>query len=97
MELHNYFSDPNEAVLTTSFVLDKEDQITRVYHYLEDGMWEFGGDTKVEESDYRVVSLEEIINLDNTIISLSNLDPGYFAYRATGKDVFVIEKIPNDT
>lgn len=95
--MHNYFSDPNEAVLTTSFVLDKEDQITRVYHYLEDGMWEFGGDTMVEESDSRVVSLEEMIKLDNTLISLSNMDPGYFAYRTTGMDVFVIEKIPSDT
>lgn len=97
MELYNYFSDPNEAVLTTSFVLDKDDQITRVYHHLEDGMWEFSGATEVAESDYRVVSMEEMINLDNTLLSLSNMDPGYFAYRATGKDVFVIEKIPNET
>ena len=29
MELINYFSDANEAVLTTSFVLNKTDQITR--------------------------------------------------------------------
>lgn len=97
MELYNYFSDPNEAVLTTSFVLNKDDQITRVYHHLEDGMWEFSGATEAEESDYRVVSMEEMINMDNTLLSLSNMDPGYFAYRATGKDVFVIEKIPNET
>lgn len=96
MELNNYFLNPNEAVLTTSFVLDKDDRITRVYHYLEDGMWEFGGDNKAEESDYRVVSLEEMIHLDNTLLSLSDMEPGHFAYRATGKDVFVVEKIPND-
>ncbi|WP_437919728.1 hypothetical protein [Sphingobacterium sp. LRF_L2] len=97
MIIHNYFSDPNEAVLTTSFVLDKADQITRVYHYFEDGMWEFVGETKAEESDYSVVSMEEIIKLDNTLLSLSNMDPGYFAYRTTGNNVFVIEKISNDT
>lgn len=38
MELINYFSDANEAVLTTSFVINKTDRITRVYHHLEDGM-----------------------------------------------------------
>lgn len=51
MKLHNYFLDLNEAVLTTSFVLDKNDHITRVYHYLEDGMWEFGDATEAAESD----------------------------------------------
>ncbi|QQT24844.1 hypothetical protein [Sphingobacterium spiritivorum] len=96
MELYNYFSDPNEAVLTTLFVLNKDEQITRIYHHLEDGMWEFVGDTEAAESDYRVVSIQEMVNLDNSILSVSNMEPGYFAHKVVGNNTFFIEKIRSD-
>ncbi|RKE57294.1 hypothetical protein [Sphingobacterium detergens] len=81
MELIKYFSDPNKAVLTTSFVLDRTDQITRVYHHLEDSMWEFISNREVGESDYKVISIEEILAIDKTLLSLSDMEPGLFAYR----------------
>ncbi|WP_293942801.1 MULTISPECIES: hypothetical protein [unclassified Sphingobacterium] len=91
MELINYFSDANEAVLTTSFVLNKTDQITRVYHHLEDGMWEFISDRAVEESDYTVISMEEILNIDGELLSLSDMEPGFFAYRKEPSGTFKIK------
>ncbi|KKO92019.1 MULTISPECIES: hypothetical protein [Sphingobacterium] len=91
MELINYFSDANEAVLTTSFVLNKTDQITRVYHHLEDGMWEFISDRAVEESDYKVISMEEILNTDEELLSLSDMERGFFAYRKEPNGTFEIK------
>lgn len=90
MEFINYFSDANEAVLTTSFVLNKTDQITRVYHHLEDGMWEFISDRAVEKSDYKVISMEEILNIDEEL-SLSDMEPGFFAYRKEPNGTFEIK------
>ncbi|ULT23354.1 hypothetical protein KUH03_29750 [Sphingobacterium sp. E70] len=63
--------------MTTSFVLNKTDQITRVYHHLADGMWEFIGEREVGESDYKVISMEEILNIDEDLLSLSAMEPGF--------------------
>ncbi|PUV21073.1 hypothetical protein [Sphingobacterium athyrii] len=93
MKLINYFSDPTEAVLTTSFVLNKTDQITRVYHHQEDGMWEFISERAVEESDYKVISMEEILNIDEGLLSLSDMEPGFFAYRKEPNVAFEIKII----
>ncbi|MBB1644830.1 MULTISPECIES: hypothetical protein [Sphingobacterium] len=93
MELINYFSDPNEAVLTTSFVLNKTDQISRVYHHLEDGMWEFISERAVKESDYKVISMEEILYIDEGLLSLSDMEPGFFAYRKEPNGTFEIKII----
>lgn len=89
--------DLKEAVLTTSFVLNKEDQIINVYHHLDDGMWEFVGEMEAEESDYRVVSIEEMVDLDDSILSLLDMERGYFACRMPGKDNFLIEKMLSDS
>lgn len=93
MELHNYFSDLNMVVLTTSFILEGEDQITTGYHHPEDGMWVLVGKMDEDELEYKVVSLEEMIDLDKSLLSLSNMEPGYFAYRASGRDNFVMKKM----
>lgn len=93
MELHNYFSDRNKAVLTTSFVFDKEDQITRVYHHIEDGMWEFISERVVKESDYKVISMEEMLNIDESIVYLSAMKPGFYACRKDQNDTFEIKII----
>ncbi|MCH7403883.1 hypothetical protein ACFOUP_08735 [Belliella kenyensis] len=70
------------AVFTTKYVLEKQSPITHVYHYDEDGAWQFSGLEEIDNNqDFRVVSLEEIIKLDGSILEISDLPLGYEAFR----------------
>ncbi len=84
----------NTAVFTTSFVLNEKKLITQVTHYIEDGAWEFLSDDDFEDFEKiaKVVSLEEIINIDHTIIELSDLELGWLAFRRTITDNWVRKK-----
>lgn len=83
--------DLNTAVLTTRFVFTDKKPILSVFHHDEDGMWEFcGEDQLLIESDYRVVSLQEMIELDPTIQDVSNLPLGRSAKRECGKSTWIM-------
>lgn len=84
----------NKGVFTTSYIIDNNSPITFVSHEL-DGDWQFMGDEIIE--DYRVIarviSLEEMIAHDNSILDIADLKIGYRALRKRQKDKWVIEKI----
>ena len=62
MSKKDFVNNLNTAVFTTKYILNKNSPILYVYHYEEDGAWEFSGmETDINEDDYRVLSLEEII------------------------------------
>lgn len=84
----------NTAVFTTKFVLNDNKVITKVFHHLEDGAWEFLSDDLFIEYEQvaKLVSLEEIIDLDQSIKDLSNLEEGFHAYRKSLKDKWIIKK-----
>jgi len=88
-----FIDNPNTAVFTTRFILDRTEIIKYVFHYEDDGAWEFVGGKESDESDYRVISLEEIIMVDNSILDISDLPLGYSAYRDTQKDKWTIKQI----
>lgn len=77
----NFIDDLNTAVFTTRYILEDGKPILYIYHYTEDGAWQFDGDEDCVESDYRITSLEEMIGIDNTILDVSSLPLGYYAYR----------------
>jgi hypothetical protein len=85
----------NTAVFTTKFVLNENKVITRVSHHLEDGAWEFISDDLFIEYEQvaKLVSLEEIIDLDPSIKDLFNLEEGFQAYRKSLKDKWIIIKM----
>lgn len=56
-------------------------------------MWEFSSQRSVQESEYRIISIEEILNIDESLLSLSNMEPGFFAYRKDHNDAFEIKNI----
>jgi len=82
----------NTAVFTTRFIIENKDTITFVYHFDEDGAWQFSGTQQAGDDDYRVVSLEEIIKLDKTVLELADLPLGYEAYRLDNKSPWIIKK-----
>ena len=82
----------NTAVFTTKFILENKSPILFVYHYEEDGAWQFSGsENTVSDDDYRVISLEEVIQLDNTVLELTDLPLGGEAFRLDIKSPWIIK------
>lgn len=80
--MNNIFPDSlSTAVFTTKYVLMNHSPILHVYHYEDDGAWQFSGEEDSEEEDYRIVSLKEMIEMDSSILKLANMPLGYYAKR----------------
>ena len=87
------FSEPeNTAVITCSHIIDNGADILYVSHDAEDGMWQFlCGRTHTQEQA-RVVSLNEIFALDNTVSELADMPCGYIAQRKSKHSKWKIKK-----
>jgi hypothetical protein len=87
----------NTAVFTTSFVINDKKEITRVFHYIEDGAWQFMSDDYYVDYNKvaKIVSLEEILNLDPTLTELADMEMGHFAQRLSLKQEWIIKEIDN--
>ncbi|QNL48113.1 hypothetical protein H8S90_15000 [Olivibacter sp. SDN3] len=71
------------AVFTTKYVLEGKSPILYVYHY-DDGSWQFNGkERNINDEDYRIISLSEIVELDTTIQGILDLPLGFEAFRET--------------
>lgn len=91
--MKKFIEDLNVAVLTTKYILEKKSEILYVYHFEDDGMWQFNGNEEIaDDSDYKVVSLEEIINIDPSVLVVSDLPLGYEAFRKTKENDWEIKK-----
>ena len=87
------FSEPeNTAVITCCHIIDNGADILYVSHDAEDGMWQFlCGRTHTQEQA-RVVSLNEIFALDNTVSELADMPCGYIAQRKSKHSKWKIKK-----
>ena len=79
------FADPpNVAVFTVRRVLDGSSWIAYVFHDAEDGAWQFHGhDTTNDIGEAKIVALEEIVNMDPTVVELADLPPSWRAWRVS--------------
>jgi len=84
----------NTAVFTTKFVVRDKREITHVSHYFEDGAWQFNSDDDFDnyEDIAMILSLDEIIQLDNSILEIADLHLGFVATRKTKTDNWTITK-----
>ena len=95
--MNKNFKEPhNTAVFTTKFVVEDKRDITMVFHFAEDGAWQFDGNdlTHNFEEVARVVALGEIIALDESILQIADLPAGYCAQRKFKNDTWRIALIP---
>jgi hypothetical protein len=94
MNNYGFQTSLNTAVFTTSFIINEKKPITYVSHEIEDGAWQFFSDDEFIDFEKvaKLVSLEEIIELDPSIIELSDLKEGYVAFRKTQDYKWVIKK-----
>ncbi len=86
---------PNTAVFTTKFVMNESKLITYVAHDQEDGAWQFLSDDEIlnMQESAMLVSLAQILKVDNTLYDLADLPLGYCATRNALNEKWVIEKI----
>lgn len=68
-------------VITTQNIINRTDSITTVYHDIDDGMWQFLGNTQIDETNAVLVSLEEICMIDESVNDLYKMPCGYMAYK----------------
>jgi hypothetical protein len=92
--INKFKEELDTAVFTTKSILEKRDFIFYVFHYEDDGAWQFSGNEDViDDEDYKVVSLEEIIDLDNSILEIADLPLQHMAYRSKPGLPWLIKKI----
>jgi hypothetical protein len=76
------FADPkNVAVITLKSIVSGDKPILYVTHDADDGGWQFLDGSLVSEKDASVVLLEEITQIDPTVLELADLPLGSFASR----------------
>jgi len=83
---------PNCAAITDLFILNKSKPIIRVIHYIDDDSWAFLSGKTNRTEDGRVISMQEALEIDPTIITIAHLQPGESAYRKNLKSEWKIEK-----
>lgn len=79
--MKKFEDDLNTAVITTKYVVDRQSPILYIFHF-EDGSWQFSGpEENLPDEDYRVVSLDEIIKIDPSVLEVADLPFEGTAYR----------------
>ena len=89
----------NTAVFTTTFVFKDKKPITHVFHDIEDGAWQFLSDDVYDDFEKvaMIVSLDEVIDLDKTVLDIAHLPLGFYAKRKSSTDSWTIHKRKNTT
>lgn len=72
--------EPNTASITCVHILDENEHILYVSHD-DDGYWQFLCDKDHNTEDAKVVALQTIYEIDNSIKEIANLGYGQSAYR----------------
>ena len=87
------FGEPeNTAAITCRHIIENDDDILYVSHDADDGMWQFLCGSSHSQEDARIVSLNEIFMLDNTVSKLANMPCGYVAERKSKNSDRIVQK-----
>ncbi|EFA92162.1 hypothetical protein HUK48_12570 [Prevotella corporis] len=81
----------NKSAITTKYVVNNNSIIVSVF-YDEDGDWQFLGEEEVSEEDAIVVSIQEMIDIDKSLVNLPDLKEGESAYRKNKESIWLIRK-----
>jgi hypothetical protein len=73
------------------------DPVTRVFHDLEDGAWQFHGPEESKKEDIAYVCFHHVVDKDATIKELSDLPVGWCAWRKQVAAPWVREMTQPDT
>lgn len=71
----------NVAAITTRQVMKMSYPILNVVHYQDDNSWAFTCGSTTKSEDVLLVGMGKIVDLDGTIMSISDLPAGWSAVR----------------
>jgi len=92
------FDQPrNCATMTMKQVLDGSEPILMVTHDADDHGWQFIGISDASVADGRIVCLEEMVQLDPTVLEVADLLPGWRAIRKRVGDTWLRQLRPADS
>jgi hypothetical protein len=78
------FDPPKDcAAISLKSVVFGGKPILRVSHDADDHGWQFLDGEDVDSNDAAVVSMEEIVKLDASVLEIADLPPGFIAWRDT--------------
>ena len=87
------FNDaPNTVTIICNHILEQDADILYVSHDEDDGMWQFLCGGSHEITNAKLVSLEEVFALDNSIAQLADMPCGYIASRTDIASEWKIQK-----
>jgi len=78
---YKFLDDKNTMAITTKKIVSGQSDILLVSHDEDDGMWEFLDGEDVCEENALVVSMYEMVQIDESINKLYDLPLGWIAYR----------------
>ena len=88
----NFKESYDTAVFTTRFVLEKKSPILFVFHFSDDS-WQFSGpEENLSDNDFKLVSLKEIVALDNSILEVAHIPLGSEAKRINHESSWRVNK-----
>ena len=83
---------PNCAVISVKQIVEKGQPILHVTHDEDDHGWQFLTLDNANEDDAVVVLFKNILKLDDSLIELADMPPGWHAYRHSINDDWIIEE-----
>ena len=82
----------NCATFSLRQIFQEEKPILYVSHDEDDHGWQFLSGEEFKEEDAFVVGLEEIVQLDPSVLDIADLEPGWIAKRESISDPWKKEK-----
>ncbi len=80
----------NVAAITTRQVLEMGSSILTVIHYEDDHSWAFLCGTTDDDTDGRVISMKQAVQIDSSVLEVSKLPLGWSANRSSVDDDWVL-------
>ncbi len=94
MKTFKFKDEEDTIVFSSRQIINAKEPILYVSHDIEDGSWQFHNGCNVDFEQAVIVSLHEIVELDNSISQLANLPLGWIAIRESIDDEWI--RMPNE-
>ena len=85
----SFDQERNVATVTTKQVIYENYPILSVVHYKDDHSWAFTCGSTSKTEDLLIVGMGDVVDTDPTLVSISDLPPGWSAYRESINDEWV--------
>ena len=86
----------NCATLVSRAILDGRNVVLYVSHDEEDHSWQFLDNETFDAKDAALVRLSHVVGLDQSLIALVDLEPGWIATRSHLGDPWLREPAPTE-